>query len=233
MLAVLPRPNARTLASALAERPVSAVLELVCKRQIAGRAAVLSSFGADSVVLLHQLATVAPDAPVLFLQTGKHFLETLEYRTKLASKLGLTNVIDLKPDSARLRQVDPTGTLHQSDPEACCAIRKVEPLGGVLGEFDVLVTGRRRYQTMTRAALPIAEEDGPRVRVNPLAGWSEDRVEDYVAAHDLPRHPLTQEGYRSIGCAPCTSRTEVWEDARAGRWRGLEKTECGIHRAAS
>ena len=193
------------------------------------RLALVSSFGADSITLLSIVAEVKPDLPVLFLQTGKHFDETLRYRDDVVRRLGLTNVIDLYPEPVALSREDPDGTLHQSDPDACCAIRKVHPLARALRPYDAWITGRRRHQTFARRSLPVVEADGTHIKLNPLAAWSQEDVDAYVDDHDLPRHPLVSEGYPSIGCAPCTARPSSGDDARAGRWNGSGKTECGIH----
>lgn len=226
-------PHGRAKAHALAARtrglgPVDLIAFL--SREVFGqRIAAMSSFGADSAVLLHLVSRAAPDLPVLFLETGKHFIETLEYRRALADRLGLTGVVDLKPDVAALRERDRYGRLHETNPDGCCALRKIAPMADALAGFDAVLTGRRRLQTQTRARLPLVESDGRRIKVNPLAGWSDADVEAYLVRHDLPRHPLVEAGYPSIGCAPCTSRVEAGEDARAGRWRGTQKIECGLH----
>lgn len=198
-----------------------------------GRIAVVSSFGADSSALLHAAAQVDTGVPVLFLETGKHFGATLRYREELAEQLGLTNVIDLKPDRTALKAADPAGALFASSPDACCAIRKVQPLQRALSGYDAWVTGRRRDQTFSRTGMRAIEADGSRLKVNPLAAWSKDDVDDYIAAHDLPRHPMVADGYPSIGCGPCTARPREGEDERSGRWSGLGKTECGIHLPAA
>ncbi len=194
-----------------------------------GRIALVSSFGADSVALLHMVSRIDRALPVLFLETGKHFWETRRYRDDVAAALGLTNVIDLHPAANDLSNADPDGTLHASNPDLCCAIRKVRPLGEALTGYGAWITGRRREQTFIRGGMPVVEKDGPRVKFNPLAGWSGDAVEDYIDAHDLPRNPLVYMGYLSIGCEPCTAVVKPGEDSRAGRWRGQAKTECGIH----
>jgi phosphoadenosine phosphosulfate reductase len=196
------------------------------------RIAVLSSFGAESALLLAFVAEAAPDMPVLFLETGKHFPETLAYRAELARFLGLTNVQDVKPSPAALKERDPTGELWAFDPDACCQLRKVEPLDAASLPFAVLVTGRKRGQAATRAALPVVEEkaDG-QVRLNPLAAWTGKDITEEMARRGLPPHPLVAEGYLSIGCGPCTHPVGDGEDARAGRWAGHSKTECGIHTA--
>lgn len=194
-----------------------------------GRAAVVSSFGADSAVLLHIVAKIAPDTPVIFLETGKHFPETLAYRDQLVAELGLTDVRSVGPDRTRLAALDPDGDLHGSDADLCCAIRKEEPLEAALAEFDVWINGRRRGQTSERQAMPLVERDGDRLKFNPLAEWDVSDISAYRAIHELPEHPLRGRGYLSIGCAPCTSPVGDSEDERAGRWRGTDKTECGIH----
>lgn len=196
-----------------------------------GRIALVSSFGADSVALLHMVSRIDRGLPVLFLDTGKHFWETRRYRDEVAATLGLTNVIDLHPAAAELSAADPAGTLHASNPDLCCAIRKVRPLGDALSGYDAWITGRRRDQTFVRGGMPVVEKDGPRTKFNPLAGWSRDDVESYIDANDLPRNPLVFMGYPSVGCEPCTAPVAPGEDARAGRWRGTAKTECGIHLA--
>lgn len=198
-------------------------------RLFPGRLALVSSFGADSVTMLSLVANVAPDLPVLFLQTGKHFEETLRYREDLAQRLGLTNVIDLYPEPIALAKRDPDGTLHATDPDACCAIRKVHPLARALKPYDAWITGRRRHQTFSRRALPVVEADGPHIKLNPIVTWSQEDVDNYIDERGLPRHPLVAEGFPSIGCEPCTNRPAVGEDSRAGRWNGSGKTECGIH----
>lgn len=194
-----------------------------------GRTAVVSSFGADSAVLLHMVAKIAPDTPVIFLETGKHFPETIEFRDRLVKQLGLTDVRSIGPDPDRLAAHDPTGDLHSRQADLCCAIRKEEPLELALAGFDVWLTGRRRHQSASREAMPMVERSGNRLKVNPLAQWSAGEISAYRTIQELPSHPLVARGYLSIGCAPCTSPVSISEDARAGRWRGSDKTECGIH----
>lgn len=195
-----------------------------------GRVALVSSFGTESAVLLHMVAGIDPGTAVVFVDTGKLFPETLAYREALAAHLGLTNVIVARPNAGRLGKVDPDGTLWARDPDLCCWERKVEPLDDVIIRFPVQVTGRKRFQSATRAALAVREEDEfGLVKLNPLADWDEADVAAYFAAHDLPPHPLARESYRSIGCAPCTRPVREGEDARAGRWAGTDKVECGIH----
>jgi len=192
--------------------------------------AIVSSFGADSAVLLHLVSLVNPRLPVLFLETGKHFQQTLDYVALLKSQLGLTNVRALTPDGAEVARFDPSGQLWETDPDSCCHIRKTGPLSDELAYYSGWATGRKRFQTSDRGVLPHFElTSDDRIKINPLAYWTGEEVDAYKARHELPDHPLTAEGYKSIGCAPCTSIVAEGEDPRSGRWRGLKKTECGIH----
>jgi phosphoadenosine phosphosulfate reductase len=213
-----------------AEAEGIALLRCAISESFAGRIAVVSSFGADSAVLLAIVADIDPATPVLFLDTQKHFAETLAYRDTLVRRLGLTDVRDIRPDPVELAKNDPDGELHRWIPDDCCALRKVAPLEKALAGFDAWVTGRRRHQARTRVALPFMETLDGRTKFNPLADWSAERVLAEFARRDLPRHALVSRGYLSIGCAPCTRPVRPGEDARAGRWSGSDKTECGIHR---
>jgi phosphoadenosine phosphosulfate reductase len=194
-----------------------------------GEIAAVSSFGADSAVLLHMIAGADRSLPVIFLDTGKHFGETLDYRDDLAADLGLENLRIVQPLAERLAAEDPDGLLHETDIDACCAIRKVEPMARAVEPYRAWFTGRKRYQSATRAALPAFEAVGPRIRVNPLAAWTGADIADYLRAHGLRENPLVAYGYLSIGCFPCTRQVAPGEDARSGRWAGQAKTECGIH----
>ncbi|HEV7386726.1 MAG TPA: phosphoadenylyl-sulfate reductase [Phenylobacterium sp.] len=191
--------------------------------------ALVSSFGAESAVLLHLASKVKPDIPVLFLDTGMLFGQTLDYRRQLAAKLGLTDVRDLRPAYQDLATADPEATLWQTDTDACCHVRKVLPLDRALAEFDGWVTGRKRFHGGSRLALPVVEQADHQVKFNPLANWTKEDLDAYVAEYDLPVHPLVAQGFPSIGCWPCTNPVEEGQDVRAGRWAGSEKTECGIH----
>lgn len=206
-----------------------AILRDAIRDHYAGRIALVSSFGADSAVLLHMVSEVDRSTPVIFVETGKHFPQTLRYRDLLVEQLGLTGVRDAKPDPEALAAVDAGGMLWMSDTDACCHARKVVPLATALKGFDAWISGRKRFQSSTRAALPVFEEEDGRVKVNPLANWTAADILAYAKAHNLPPHPLVAEGYPSIGCLPCTSKVAPGEDPRSGRWRGQEKTECGIH----
>lgn len=193
--------------------------------------AMVSSFGADSAVLLHMLAGIAPQTPVLMLETGMLFPETLAYQQELSAHLGLTDVRLIRPDPHDLSVNDPRGLLHERDTQTCCALRKTRPLDRALRPFQAWITGRKRHQSATRASLqPFEAEEGTtRLKANPLYAWDGAMLSAYLDRHALPRHPLVAKGYPSIGCAPCTSPVAAGEDARAGRWRGADKVECGIH----
>jgi len=193
--------------------------------------ALVSSFGVDSGVLLHMAAEINPDVPVIFLDTGKHFRETLHYRDLLIERLGLTNVINLTPDVQELANEDSNGTLNVDNPDACCDLRKVRPLDRRILKYAARITGRKRYQTPDRANMPMFEAggEGEQAKLNPLAYWVAKDVTRYLRQHDIPPHPLLSLGYLSIGCQPCTTRVSEGEDPRAGRWRNAPKTECGIH----
>lgn len=198
-----------------------------------GRIALVSSFGTDSAVLLHLVAQVDKSTPVIFLDTGRVFAQTLLYRNELARTLGLTDIRVAKPNPARVQQEDPDRLLSYANPDMCCWIRKVEPLDAALEPFAAWISGRKRSQATTRASLATFEAEAGRIKVNPLASWSSRDVAAYMETHGLPPHPLVSDGYASIGCAPCTTRVRPGEDARAGRWRGTSKVECGIHKSGS
>jgi phosphoadenosine phosphosulfate reductase len=198
-------------------------------RHYAGRTAVVTSFGTESAVLLHLVAGIDPRTPVIFLETGKLFGETLAYRDLLIERLGLKDVRNVAPDPAALLAADPLGELWRRDPDRCCRLRKVEPLEEALAGFAAWINGRKRYQGGARARLALAERVDGRIKLNPLANWTREQINGYFLAHRLPRHPLEGRGYGSIGCEPCTTPVGPGEDERAGRWRGVEKTECGIH----
>jgi phosphoadenosine phosphosulfate reductase len=197
--------------------------------EFAGGIGAVSSFGADSAVLLHMIAQVDPTLPIIFLDTGKHFDETLDYRDALAVDFGLRDVRSIRPDPEALALVDPDGNLHRSDPDACCTLRKVEPLARALEPFGAWFTGRKRHQATTRNGMGVFESVGARIRVNPLARFTTRDQADYMRRHALRENPLVPYGYLSIGCLPCTQPVKPGEDARAGRWAGQGKTECGIH----
>ncbi len=194
-----------------------------------GHVALVSSFGTESIVLLDMVSRVDQGAPVLFLETGMLFPETLDYQKDVALILGLTNVQVVRPAPEDLAAKDPFNRLHLGNTDACCDIRKVLPLERALTPFDGWITGRKRVHGGQRAQLDLAEIEGDRLKFNPLAHWSGQELRDYMKSQGLPNHPLTAKGFASVGCAPCTSPTKEGEDPRAGRWRGQDKEECGIH----
>jgi phosphoadenosine phosphosulfate reductase len=215
----------RVLRHAAPAEVIAAALKTVGREQLA----VVSSFGTESAALLKVVADVDPAIPVIFLDTGWLFEETLAYRDTLIATLGLRDVRSIKPFEAALLREDPERELWFSDPDACCRIRKVEPLQRALAPFSAWINGRKRFQGGARAVIPVVEDDGSRLKFNPFANISRDEIQAIYTLADLPPHPLVASGYLSVGCMPCTSRSSPDEDARAGRWRGRPKTECGIH----
>lgn len=224
----LPPETTASHAAHLATLEGEAQLEAALHGAWSGRIALVSSFGAEAAVLLHLVARIDRTTPVLLLDTLKLFPETLAYRHSLARHLGLTNIIDLKPMGAAA--ADPDGTLWSHDPDACCALRKVAPLDTALQGFTGWINGRKRHHGEDRTALPTAEvDDRGRLKLTPLANWTPELIADHMTTHALPRHPLLAQGYRSIGCQPCTAPVGTAASPRAGRWLGQAKTECGIH----
>ena len=232
---VLPDPPARTLPAAeeldrvLRNASPAEAIAAALKTVGRERLALVSSFGTESAALLKVMADVDPAIPVIFLDTGWLFEETLAYRDTLIEKLGLRDVRSIKPLDETLSREDPDRELWFSDPDACCRIRKVEPLKRALAPFAAWINGRKRFQGGLRADIPVVEQDGVRLKFNPFANVSREQIEAIFKESNLPSHPLAASGFLSVGCMPCTSRTSPDEDARAGRWRGRPKTECGIH----
>lgn len=222
-------PRLDRLQRDLAHEDGPGLLRTLIRQEFAGRIAVVSSFGAESAVLLHLVAAIDPTIPVLFLNTGKLFGETLRYRDRLQDVLGLTDLRAIGPHPEDRAARDPQGDLWAKDPDACCNFRKTVPLARAMEGFDAWITGRKRFQTESRASMDRIEMVGARYRINPLADWSQADLDRYMVEHHLPAHPLVRDGYLSIGCMSCTSRVAEGEDARSGRWRGQDKTECGIH----
>lgn len=223
-----PRQRADMLAARLGAADATEILSCVIGDAFPKRIALVSSFGAESAVLLHLVARTDPATPVLFIDTAKHFAQTLSYRTKLAKRLGLTDMRAIAPAANAIAATDPDGDLWRRDPDACCTLRKVRPLETALDGFDAWITGRKQFHGGARLALPTVEAAGDFIKVNPLARWSPGDIDAYMRRHDLPPHPLVEQGYPSIGCWPCTHPARE-RDVRAGRWRGAAKTECGIH----
>ena len=229
--------NAERLAAALTAAygglEDEALLRPLASDVFPGRLVVVASFGAESALLLALAARVDPGLPVVFLDTGHVFAETLVYRDALVAHLRLTDVRSVRPDPGQLHRDDPQRSLWRDDPDACCRLRKVAPLEAALADFDAWVTGRKHYHGGRRADLPVIEAAEGRIKINPLARWTREDVVHAYERLGLPRHPLEAAGYLSIGCRPCTRAVAAGEDLRAGRWAGCAKTECGIHWPAS
>ncbi len=223
------RERAEALSSQHAGMGAEAVLTSVLRDVYPGRVGLVSSFGTEAAVLLHMVAQIDPYAPVIFLETRKHFPETLGYRETLARELGLCNLQVVSPRPASVAADDPDGDLHARNPDLCCHVRKTLPMLQALRGLSCWITGRKRYQAATRDELALFEAQDRWIKVNPILDWDRDRIADYFHTHNLPRHPLEAQGYPSIGCAPCTSAVREGDDPRAGRWAGSDKTECGIH----
>jgi phosphoadenosine phosphosulfate reductase len=222
-------PSAQMLDRALRAASPAEVIAAALRTVGRERLALVSSFGTESAALLKVMADVDPAIPVIFLDTGWLFEETLAYRDTLVATLGLRDVRSIKPEEETLSREDPERELWFSDPDACCRIRKVEPLARALKPFSAWINGRKRFQGGARADIPVVEADGARLKFNPFANVAREAIEAIYALAKLPAHPLVASGYLSVGCMPCSSRTSPDEDARAGRWRGRAKTECGIH----
>ncbi len=206
-----------------------ALLRPFIEGEYPGRIALVSSFGSEAAVLLHMAAEIDRRLPVVFLDTGKLFGETLRYRDALARRLNLGDLRIVRPEAAALAAGGPDSLLSHRDPDACCGLRKVAPLRNALAGFEAWISGRKRYQGALREFMLVIEASGEKIKINPLARWSRERIDAEFIARDLPRHPLEADGFLSIGCMPCTERVAPDADRRAGRWAGREKTECGIH----
>jgi phosphoadenosine phosphosulfate reductase len=223
-------PSAEALDRALRDASPAEVIAAALKTVGRDKLALVSSFGTESAALLKVMADVDPSIPVIFLDTGWLFEETLAYRDTLTKTLGLTDVRSIKPLEETLTREDPDRELWFSNPDACCRIRKVEPLVRALKPFTAWINGRKKFQGGARAEIPVVEQDGIRLKFNPFANVSREEIEAIYKLGNLPPHPLVASGYLSVGCMPCSSRAASGEDdARAGRWRGRAKTECGIH----
>ncbi len=227
-LASLPESAAR-LVAVFAGMDPRTLLRATIEDLLKGRIALVSSFGADSAVLLHMAAEIDKNLPVIFIDTRVLFPETLAYRDEIVSHLGLTNVVTIWPRSDLLRREDPENFLWAANPDRCCEIRKVLPLAEALDGYDAWISGRKRFQAHSRSSLALVESEGGRIKINPLAHWTARSILSYLEGHALPRHPLVARNYPSIGCIPCTTPVRPGEDTRAGRWRGRAKVECGLH----
>jgi phosphoadenosine phosphosulfate reductase len=227
--AVAEPSQAAALDRALRDAPPAKVIEAALQAVGREHLALVSSFGTESAALLKVMADVDPAIPVVFLDTGWLFEETLAYRDTLIATLGLRDVRSIKPLDETLSTEDPDRELWFSDPDACCRIRKVEPLARALKPFAAWINGRKRFQGGARGEIPVVEDDGAKLKFNPFANVSREEIEAIYQLANLPPHALVASGYLSVGCMPCSSRTAPGENERAGRWRGRAKTECGIH----
>jgi len=231
-------PTTETLAARLrgnyGHMDGTALLEALLESELGGKIMMTSSFGAEAVVLLDLVAKVDPTIPVIFLDTRRLFGETLRYQRQITELLGLEDVRIIRPDTGHLENIDPDDMLFTKDTDKCCEIRKVLPLNAALetlqdAGFIGWITGRKRFQSGIRGDLDVIEASDNFVKINPLAQWTDADIKDAFLAKNLPPHPLVADGFKSIGCMPCTERTPDGLDARAGRWAGQGKTECGIH----
>ncbi|WP_273187009.1 phosphoadenylyl-sulfate reductase [Hyphomonas adhaerens] len=213
----------------LREASAQTILRVAMVREWPEQLTYVSSFGAESVAMLSLIAEVDPSLPVVFLDTGMHFPQTLDYRDEVIERLGLTGVRSIPPNETERKVLDPDNKLWQSEPDACCALRKVRPLEPALEGFSAWITGRKRFHGGERMKLPVFEFANGRYKVNPMAGWTADDVDLFMKQRNLPRHPLVDQGYPSIGCWPCTRPASDPLDPRSGRWAGQDKTECGLH----
>lgn len=223
-----PAPIPPGLARAAMAGDAMGMLEIAITDAFRGRLCAVSSFGTESAVLLAMIAEIDRATPVLFLDTGRHFPETLAYRDRLIARLGLRDARVIAPSQDAVMRADPGGELWFFDPDACCALRKVAPLAPALAPFAAWISGRKRFQGASRAALPLVEAVDGKVKLNPLAGYDAAALAAEFHRRNLPAHPLRAQGFPSVGCAPCTAPADP-ADPRAGRWAGRRKTECGIH----
>lgn len=222
--------GASALNQKYSEEDAFALLKILLKEEFRGKKiSLVSSFGAESAVLLHMVSQIDKHLDIIFLDTFKHFEETYGYRKKLVKLLGLKGVRIIKPEKPALKNEDPNGTLYSRNPHLCCYLRRILPLKKALQGQDVWITGRKHFQSEERSTISLFEEANGKIKVNPLIRWELKDIDAYFEAHQLPRHPLVEKGFFSIGCAPCTSPTWSPEQARTGRWNGFAKTECGIH----
>lgn len=201
----------------------------VASREFGRKITYVSSFGAESAAMLGLIAGVDPGMSIVFIDTGMHFHQTLQYRDALQERLKLTGLRSVTPVAEEVKAVDPKGVLNKSDPDACCEVRKVRPLAPALEGFEAWITGRKRFHGGGRANLPVVEFSEGKFKINPLANWTQDDVDRYFAETKLPKHPMVAEGFPSIGCWPCTVRPTDPSDVRSGRWVGFKKEECGLH----
>jgi len=223
-----PDAYVKRLNASYGDASAEALLDVMINYEFKNRIALVSSFGTEAAVLLELVARVNPDTPVIFLETGMHFAQTLQYKRKLTERLGLTNIHNVEPAAEDLKEHDPENSLWQWDTDKCCHIRKVVPLQKTLGRYDAWINGRKQMHGGERVRLPRVELNGKHIKVNPLARWTRQDIEAAFAELGLPQHPLKEQNYLSVGCWPCT-QPSTDGDIRSGRWAGSEKSECGIH----
>lgn len=224
-----PKDRLARLNGELRQASAQDILRAAIVREWPGGMTYVSSFGAESVVMLSLIAEVDPSLPIVFIDTGMHFPQTLDYKDEIIERLGLTGVREIAPNETERKVLDPRNMLWKTDTDACCALRKVRPLEPALEGFGAWITGRKRFHGGARMNLPVFEFADGRYKVNPLASWTQADVDAYLEEKDLPRHPLVAQGYPSIGCWPCTQPAADPNDPRSGRWVGQEKSECGLH----
>jgi len=209
---------------------VEEILEWAVER-FSPRLAMTSNFGAEGVVVIDYLSRVAPETPIIYLETGFQFAETDQLKERLRARYGV-NIIERRAELSVGEQNRIHGErLYERDSDLCCRIRKVEPLAAALKGYDAWIAALRRDQSPTRANIGVVEWNARHglVKINPLATWTRQRVWNYIVTHKLPYNALYDDGYASIGCAPCTRRVAVGAHERSGRWDGEKKVECGIH----
>jgi len=190
-----------------------------------------SSFQSHSLVLLHILSRIDNTIPVVFINTGYHFPETVEFRDRIVNLFGIKNLVDLKPDTPKFMQKDPEGRLlFTSDPDHCCYVNKTQPVDSLLIRNDIWINGVRADQSATRKAMKV-EQPAPHdtIRFHPMLDWNSKMIYEYQKEYDLPKHPLEANGYLSIGCEPCTRKVDPEMMEREARWYGMSKIECGLH----
>ena len=220
----------KTIARELETEPPEAILRWALNK-FGPDVALATGFGAEGCVLIQLLSSVSKNARIFYLDTDLLFPETYELRAQLETRYGVRIEQRVAPLSLRAQAHQYGERLWEREPNLCCHLRKVQPLQEVLAGLRAWITAIRREQTPARASVGIIERDRNfgLIKINPLATWSEREVWNYIKDHDIPYNPLYDNGYASIGCTPCTTMIQIGEDARAGRWRGLEKTECGLH----
>tara|TARA_B100000029_G_scaffold79792_1_gene71301 strand:+ start:3805 stop:4503 length:699 start_codon:yes stop_codon:yes gene_type:complete len=205
------------------------LLNVMIKKIFSKKIVLTSSFGSESIVILHMISKIDRSTPVIFINTGKLFPETLDYAKKIINLLKLNNILVLKPLNKDLKIKDPNENLYKKNPDECCKIRKVFPLEKIINNYDAWITGRKRIHGFEREFINKIEKSSTHIKINPLADWSLEKINKYIKKNNLPEHPLISKGYKSIGCFTCTNKVIYNESIRSGRWKNFKKKECGIH----